>query len=250
MSDLEQVVILVKAWPQPSLKYGETVCCAGVTLDGAWRRLFPIRFRHLSGKAQFKRWDLLRYRSESPKDDSRSESRRVHEDSLAPQGVLAKTSRERLLTPLIRGSIDDAAKAGESLTLIRPKNIKFIVRKKRENELVREQNQRKKRAAQTNLFDPELIELEACPYRLYLAFEDGAGRHRMECGDWETAATYFNFSKRYDPGRALEHLRQTYEVDYPKRGVVLALGTQKKRPRQWLLLGIIRLDESHQPSLL
>jgi len=72
----------------------------------------------------------------------------------------------------------------------------------------------------------------------------------MECGDWETAATYFKFSKRYDSSRALEHLRQTYEVDYPKRGVVLALGTQKKRPRQWLLLGVIRLDESNQPSLI
>ena len=240
----------MKAWPQPSQKYGETVCCAGVTLDGQWRRLFPIRFRHLAGDAQFRRWDLVQYRPEIPTDDRRSESRRVHEDSLARIRPLPEASRDRLLSPLIRASIADAAAADESLTLIRPGNIKFIAHKKGEAELIREQNQRKKRAAQTSLFDPELIELETCPYRLYLAFEDGAGRHRMECGDWETAATYFKFSKRYDSSRALEHLRQTYEVDYPKRGVVLALGTQKKRPRQWLLLGVIRLDESNQPSLI
>lgn len=250
MSELEQVVILVKAWPQPSLKYGETVCCAGVTLNGEWRRLFPIRFRHLSGDAQFKRWDVIEYRSEPPKDDRRSESRHVHENSLAPQGVLAKSSRERLLSPLIRASIKDAAETGESLTLIRPKNVKFICRQKRESELIREQDHRKNRAAQGSLLDRELNALETCPYHLYLRFEDGTGSHRMECADWETAAAYFKFSKDYGPSKALDLLRETYEVTYPLRGVVFALGTQKKRPKQWLLLGIIRLDESQQLQLI
>jgi hypothetical protein len=39
LADLEQIIILVKAWPQPSRKYGETVCCAGVTPEGEWRPL-------------------------------------------------------------------------------------------------------------------------------------------------------------------------------------------------------------------
>jgi len=30
--------------------------------------------------------------------------------------------------------------------------------------------------------------------------------------------------------------------------VVFAMGTQKKRPRQWILLGVIRLDEERQAS--
>ena len=36
-----KVTILVKALPQPSKQYGETVCCAGVTAEGQWKRLFP-----------------------------------------------------------------------------------------------------------------------------------------------------------------------------------------------------------------
>ena len=39
----EEVVIIVKAVPQPSKRYGEMVCCAGVTRQGEWRRLYPIR---------------------------------------------------------------------------------------------------------------------------------------------------------------------------------------------------------------
>ena len=48
MSGTERVVILVKAAPHPSRRYQETVCCAGVTTEGEWRRLYPVRFRHLT----------------------------------------------------------------------------------------------------------------------------------------------------------------------------------------------------------
>lgn len=41
-----RVRILVKAFPQPSNKHEETVCCAGVTEDGLeLLRLYPIRYR-------------------------------------------------------------------------------------------------------------------------------------------------------------------------------------------------------------
>jgi hypothetical protein len=72
----------------------------------------------------------------------------------------------------------------------------------------------------------------------------------MTCGDWETAATFFNLRKSYGDDGALKHLRETYEENYAKNGVALALGTVKKRPGQWLLLGVIRLDETRQPNLI
>ena len=50
------IIILVKALPQPSKQHGETVCCAGVTAQGQWKRLFPVRYRHLGGDSSFGRW--------------------------------------------------------------------------------------------------------------------------------------------------------------------------------------------------
>jgi len=40
-----RVLVLVKAAPQPSRQYGDTVCVAGVTLDAEsqWVRLYDIR---------------------------------------------------------------------------------------------------------------------------------------------------------------------------------------------------------------
>ena len=72
----------------------------------------------------------------------------------------------------------------------------------------------------------------------------------MTCGDWETGAAFFNLRSNYGDEGALEHLRSTYEEKYFNQGLALVLGTVKKRPQQWLLLGIIRLNETTQPNLL
>jgi hypothetical protein len=250
LANLEQTIILVKAWPQPSQKYGETVCCAGVTPTGEWRRLFPIRFRHLGGDAQFARWDVVQYRPEVPSDDRRQESRRVDESSLAVVRTMQPRAREGFFDPLFRRSIADAAARSESLTLVRPKSLKFRSRPKSDADLDAERARRAKTMAQGSLFDKELDAIEPCPYNLFVMFEDDAGKHEMTCGDWETAAAFFNLRRQYGDAKALDHLRVTYEESYFQQGVALALGTVKKRPSQWLLLGIIRLNETAQPLLI
>ena len=77
----DRVLILVKALPHVGQRHGETVCCAGVTADGKWRRQYPIHFRRL--KDQFKRWQWIEYYWIAPgPDDRRRESRRVQEDTI------------------------------------------------------------------------------------------------------------------------------------------------------------------------
>jgi hypothetical protein len=70
----------------------------------------------------------------------------------------------------------------------------------------------------------------------------------MQCADWETSAAFWNISKGYGEQGALDHLSKTYNEGYPSKGMVFALGTLKKRPKQWILLGVIRLDEAQQAS--
>lgn len=46
LTEKKTVLVTVKAYPNPSRKYGETVCYAGVDLStGEWIRLFPIPFK-------------------------------------------------------------------------------------------------------------------------------------------------------------------------------------------------------------
>jgi hypothetical protein len=73
-----------------------------------------------------------------------------------------------------------------------------------------------------------------------------AGRHVNQCGDWETSAAFWKLTRSHGEAAALKHLAGTYNDLYPSKGMVFAMGTVKARPRQWLLLGVIRLNELNE----
>lgn len=242
--------MLVKALPQPSKTYGETVCCAGVTADGQWKRLFPVRFRHLAGDNSFARWDWVKFGYREPTRDKRAESCHVYEDSISVESTpLPPAERSRLLTPLITGSAQEAMELGRSLTLIRPRNTRFIAKRKSLAALAEEKEAYKIAAQQTSIFDKELAELEPSPFDFRFKFEDNAGRHDYQNGDWETHVMFWRWRERYGETGALDRMASVFNDDYPKRGMVFALGNQAKRPQTWQLLGVIRLDEMTQGDL-
>lgn len=245
-----RVTVLVKALPQPSKQYGETVCCAGVTAGGQWKRLFPVRFRHLRGHNSFSRWDWVKFRYRRPTTDARSESCHVFEDSIEIDGKLTnKAEQLRLLTPLIVLSAKDAMTRGQSLALIRPGNTRFIAKTKSVKEIEDERQAFRRAARQTSMFDKELAELEPSPYHFRFKFEDGAGAHDYQSADWETHAMFWKERKRTNEKRALKWMEATYNEEYPRKGMVFAIGNQAKRPQTWQLLGVIRLDEAKQSEL-
>lgn len=44
--ELKKILITVKAYPNPSKTYEETVCVAGIDIDtGKWVRLYPIKYK-------------------------------------------------------------------------------------------------------------------------------------------------------------------------------------------------------------
>jgi hypothetical protein len=232
--------MLVKAMPNPSQKYGETVCCAGVTANGLWKRLYPVRFRHIEQK--FNRWSWVEFKHRAPTGDRRVESCHVYEDSLKVGGELGVKERGELLNPLISPSTAEASLRGQSLTLVRPLNSQFQYKRKTASQLDAERAGYKRAARQTSFLDSELAALEPTPYIFAFAFEDANGRHLHRCGDWETSATYWKLARTYSEQAALNHLEKMYNEDYPSKGMVFAMGTVAARPKQWLLLGVLRLD--------
>jgi hypothetical protein len=99
------------------------------------------------------------------------------------------------------------------------------------------------------LLEEKLKPIEPVSYDFAFSYEDAAGKHTMQCSDWETSAAFWRLSKSYSEHGALGHLSKTYNEEYPRKGMAFAMGTVKVRPKQWLLLGVIRLDEVQQASL-
>lgn len=79
-----QVLVTVKATPQPSASYGDTSCVAGVRIDGdepTWIRLYPIAFRWLDGESQFAKYDVIELEVRRRDSDTRRESYSPAQDS-------------------------------------------------------------------------------------------------------------------------------------------------------------------------
>src|ERR1035441_4602338 len=71
----ERVLITVKTYPTLSRKYGETVCTAGVRADGSWMRIYPVPFRRLEEKEQYKKFDWIETNFVRGHSDPRPETR-------------------------------------------------------------------------------------------------------------------------------------------------------------------------------
>lgn len=245
-----RVVIIVKALPHHSVSYGETVCCAGITPEGKFKRLFPVRFRHLSGKSEFQRWDWVRYKYVLPKQDRRPESCKVIEESILKDGKMPVGERASFLEGLISPSIDAAATRGKSLALIRPTDTRFYYKPKSPNKIKSEQQKYELAVSQLSFFDKELMALEPSPYDFRFKFNDESGSHDFSCGDWETHAMFFKSRKREaSEKKALEWISATYNEKYPSKGMLFAAGNIAARPRTWQLLGVLRVDNTGQGTL-
>lgn len=96
----KKILITVLTYPTPSHKYIETVCTAGITEEGDWIRIYPIKLRMLEGKIQKYHWYIFDVEPRPSDKDLRKESffvlllqQRVSvELGLRTVGVSAKSS--------------------------------------------------------------------------------------------------------------------------------------------------------------
>jgi hypothetical protein len=245
----DRTLVLVKALPHVGQRHGETVCCAGITQRGERKRQYPIHFRRLD--QQFKRWDWIEYDWVRPgPEERRAESRRVQEHTIFVRGNMPIAERARFLNQFVVPSTLIAAERGQSLALIRPRRSRFSWKAKSDKELAREKSAYERAAQQLSFLDKELAALKPCPFAFNFRYDTEDGKsHIATCDDWETSAMYYRWEKTMGSARALEAMSTTFNVEYPARGMIFAMGTHSRYPDVWLLVGVIRLDPVVQMSL-
>lgn len=226
--------------------------------DQKWRRQYPVPFRILKDSQKFARWQWIGYDFVPPKDDKRRESQKVISHTLVANSQMKRSERADFLAPLVLASLAEADARHDSLALVRPLNIRLEAIEKSPDEIRDETEKHRQLAAQLSLLeDDETAEpLTPCRMQFVVHWQDQDGkRHRQECDDWETTAAFNRFDRLYGEQRAVEILKEKYEDDYLKSGLVLGFSTHKRRNiensarNQWLLVGLIRLDETNQASL-
>jgi hypothetical protein len=244
-----RIRILVKAFPQPSQKYEETVCCAGITEDtGELLRLYPIRYRRLDKTNQFDRFDLVEM-SITKDSDPRPESHHVEEDSIRfiESGTrLSDEAKVRLWKPFIVPSLKALHKENKqtrrSLGIIKPDSgsVQFKI------DLASKSGAQDKQIAdlvfqQASLLEDPLKPLALPKYSFSYHYTCAGHPHKHQIHDWEVQAAFINYKRRYKTeDKALEMIKQEYQQNIPTRNLHFIMGTMKAHPQTFIVIGLLR----------
>ncbi|XVV00186.1 hypothetical protein ACQPW3_22305 [Actinosynnema sp. CA-248983] len=246
-----RVLITVKAAPNPSETYGETVCVAGIRLDldaPGWVRLYPINFRELDSPHTFKKYDVVSLRAKPARGDFRAESWRPDITSVHTEDHLKPWKRRRShVEPYVRDSmcaIREAVHtnpAAASLAAIRPHRVLGIDIKPHPGWPPEDQRKIDRYVSQLDLTGDDRTALQAPRFQGWYRYRctPNCGGHRQGILDWEFVALQRTLRHRNDDDTVRE-LRARYldQMCAPHRDTVFYVGNQAKSPRTFSVLGV------------
>jgi hypothetical protein len=245
--------VTVKAAPNPSEKYGETVCVAGIRADldhPGWVRLYPINFRELASEESFRKYDIVSLDAVPAAQDQRRESWRPRIDTLrCEQHLDPWKPRRQWLDPYIEDSmcrLNQNARErpdAKSLALIRPRDVERLRITPHGGWTPDEQRKIDSYVQQLDLLsDQDRTPLEAPRFRgayRYRCHDSRCRGHEQGLLDWEFVAL-----QRRLAHLGSDELRQALEDKFltmmcdPQRDTAFYIGNQAKRVHVFSVLGV------------
>jgi hypothetical protein len=252
---MTRVLVLVKAAPQPSRRYGDTVCVAGVNMDTpvpSWIRLYPVPFRYLEGARQFKKYDVITVRTRDAGSDKRPESRKIDAESI-DIGIHLKGWKERSpwVEPLagppmcrlidnVKSDINEASLGAVRVT--GEPRIRFSEHPGWSAEQLNRFNAYRNQGDLFQETPPTLLDAPSFIVHLDYSCEAPAcGRHLQKIIDWELTALQFRYRRRPDADLKAAVIRNFLEIPFSQeRRPMLLVGNQEnvQRRASFTVLGL------------
>jgi len=247
--ETRKILITVKAYPNPSKKYVETVCVAGIDLEKyEWLRLYPIRFRDLEEDKKFKKYNIIEIKVFKPSDDNRPESYKVDPDSIKIIDHLKTNDkwsrRKSIVLPTVSSSMCEIIKQNKgnrkSLGVFKPTNVDFYWKKSRKID-AEEVNSY---YSQLSFLDRKKIAIEHISYDFYYRFycydESNCPGHNFSIIDWEIKQAYRDWRYRYkNEELLLDKIKERWlSITSEKKDTYFYVGNMKRFPDNFMILGV------------
>jgi hypothetical protein len=265
----EKVLILAKTYPSPSAKHIETSCVAGINEHGVMRRLYPVPFRLMQGKNQFKKWQWIEVRVEKNNKDHRPESHKIYVDDIICGDVIPtdnKWSERRKWLDKIPAfdsftALEQASEIqGISLALLCPKKVLDLeVTKARNPDWTEEErNKLVRQQMQDDLFTEDqairqIIQLRKIPYDFYYRYisssDEGEIEHRHKIIDWEACQLYRNCHMKHGPRWEAPFRHKLFD-DLGGNDLMFLMGNQHRFQDQWLIISLIYPPKQTLPEAI
>ncbi|MBU49064.1 MAG: hypothetical protein CL920_10245 [Deltaproteobacteria bacterium] len=263
----KEVLIVVKAYPNPSRSLIEASCVVGISRDGQFIRLYPIPFRQLEFQERFRKYQWIKLQVETPRTDRRPESFRPQLNTMKVLGKPLSTHRNwkprrDVIMPLCSNSlcdIQDAQKTDRtSIGLFRPAEILDFDWEPEKPPHWTPAELDRLRQEDMFLPSPENI-LEKIPYTFRYRFRCEGCRnkepHYMKIVDWELGMLFRRMQQECSTiEEALAKVRQKWFGDLcgPDKDTHFFVGNMGAHPTSFLILGVFWppvQQESPQMSL-
>ncbi len=243
------VLVTVKAYPNPSSKYTETVCVAGIDLDKSqWIRLYPIPFRDLDDEKKFKKYSIIKVNT-TKSSDTRPESYKADADSIEVDKLIDTKDkwekRKAIVLPTQSKSFCEILKnqteKDKSLGVFKPTNIDFYWTKRKKE---RDENKVENIYAQLSFFNKSKNAIEQIPYDFRYTFtcanETSCTGHDLMIVDWELGQAYRSWRWKYkDEDVLLQKIKQRWLTNMcaPHNDVYFFVGNTNRFRDTFLVLG-------------
>jgi hypothetical protein len=250
-----KVLITVKAAPNPSDKYGETVCVAGFNMDvehPGWLRLYPINFRELTDRETFRKYDVVEVEASPARNDARAESWRPRMHTLARVCHLDPwRPRQRVLAPAVEDSmcrlVADARNnsvRAKSLALLAPRVVEGLDVAPHPGWTPEQKAKIDQYVLQERLGDEQdRTPLEPPRFQAWYRYrcaDAGCKGHRQGILDWELVALQRQRLAHLNDADAMAAIREKFltMMCAPHRAPAFYVGNQAKRAAVFSVLGV------------
>ncbi|MET8257014.1 hypothetical protein [Micromonospora sp. NPDC005205] len=248
-----RLLITVKAAPNPSARYGETVCVGALGMDPPWTgwiRLYPVHYRDLDDEGKFHKYDIIHVDALPAGQDQRRESWKPIMDTITTERHIAsRQSRRNLLDPLVEDSMcrlnkqarDD--RSARSIALIRVADISSLQVKRHPGWSAEDRKKIAGYLNQLDLLEPTKRSPLHAPrfsgaYRYRCADRQCRG-HQQTLWDWEFVALQRRLGQLTD-AEAAEQLKNRFltQLCAADRDVAFYVGNQAARPQSFSIGGV------------
>ncbi len=249
----EKILILVKAYPEQSDKYGSSICMAGVNEDYNWIRIYPIPFEYFIKNLNFKKFTWIEADIKKTKEKlMRKESNKINLDSIKiiddsfAQLRGSKTQkketwlkRKHILDKILNKSINELKRNWKqdrtSLGIIKPRLLDFRFRKPLSQIIIERKNLIQKPLIADKI-EHAISYKFRCDDKSCIYNDEKVKCHDIICEDWELFEALRKWP--YSIEEKEIKLRERFYNWMRNRDLYFCMGMYSKFPT-WLIIGLL-----------
>lgn len=240
----ERLILLAMAYPEISQKYGYTVCMAGITEFGDFKRVYPVPY-DLFSKSGFRKRGVIEYEIRDGKEDYRKESQKIIPSSIKIlndivnyEDIRSICKQKTTTIESLKGCFD---RDKTSLGIVKPilQSFKLVEKELDPNNTLDDY-----------MMFPTIGSPEVLSHKMICSFKCGESDHSCSIVDIEVGQLYRKIKDGVIEKERIESKIRDKIMNWMKntREIYFFMGTAFNHPNHWMILSLLYPKNNEQQT--